>query len=641
MGVEPLLGVDLVRAEHGPDLVVEDLRRGTRKGLEAGISQGGEVGGQRHPVPPRPFGDFQRGEAVDVDGVRRLPDGLDDLQVIVTVELRVDPALQADLGGPQFLGFADPVGDLAELEQVGGPAEVEGKWALGEGAEPALEGADVGVVDVPVGHEGHLVADDLRPQAIGDFGDGPDLGAAGGEQGHDLVLVDLPSRHHRGQHFPDRAAGRGERHGRRRRGHRTGEGAEELGRVDLAPGAPGMVPAQRLGVGGVEHREPHRLSQPAGGIEGEFGVDGQPRGQGVAVGFGGRPEDAESRPCPFRVHVVGGDRRHAPPVVDARRQQRGQVVGEVGRGLQVDLRREQQSGDGDGPEKLVGRARGSLVHGGARLGQEVLDDDLLDMAVAPMAPGDGLEGGDAILPRLPDADQEPGGEGNRCRPGGLQGGQPAGRGLVGGRAMGRQAGIHRLDHHALAGRHLSEPGELLAGQGAGVGVGEQPGLLEDGPAGGHQVVDGGREPMVGEPTPGIRVAVLGAFAEGEQRLVAARRPAGAGNLQHLVEGEVRGLDPGRGFGEGAVSAAVTTQHGERDEDLGGEGDPVAMGALADLPSPGLEYRQFGAKQIVRAGSRRVPDVRVRRRRAMVSGHRRHPIGAGHGPDPSEPQLDFG
>ena len=52
-----------------------------------------------------------------------------------------------------------------ELEQVGRPPEVERERALGEGAEPALEGADVGVVDVAVGHEGDLVAHRSRPAA--------------------------------------------------------------------------------------------------------------------------------------------------------------------------------------------------------------------------------------------------------------------------------------------------------------------------------------------------------------------------------------------------------------------------------------------------------------------------------------------
>ena len=40
-----------------------------------------------------------------------------------------------------------------------------------------------------------------------------------------------------------------------------------------------IVARQAVGVGAVEHREPHRLVQPAGGGDGELGVDREPRGQ--------------------------------------------------------------------------------------------------------------------------------------------------------------------------------------------------------------------------------------------------------------------------------------------------------------------------------------------------------------------------
>ena len=94
-------------------------------------------------------------------------------------------------------------------------------------------------------------------------------------------------------------------------------------------------------------------------------------------------------------------------------------------------------------------------------------------------------------------------------------------------------------------RHAAQPGQLLAVEGAGVGVGQQAGLLEHGPAGGHQVVDGGGVPVVLQPLTGHRVAVLGPLAQGEQGLVAAGGPAGPGDVEHLVDREVRRLQPGR------------------------------------------------------------------------------------------------
>ena len=79
---------------------------------------------------------------------------------------RVDAALHAHLGradAPRLLG---PVGDLVEGEPVG----VGVALALGEGAEPAADVADVGEVDVPVDDVGHVVADGVasrrrRPDA--------------------------------------------------------------------------------------------------------------------------------------------------------------------------------------------------------------------------------------------------------------------------------------------------------------------------------------------------------------------------------------------------------------------------------------------------------------------------------------------
>ena len=167
-------------------------------------------------------------------------------------------------------------------------------------------------------------------------------------------------------------------------------------------------------------------------------------------------------------------------------------------------------------------------------------------------------------------------------PGRLERGQPPVRGLVGSRAVGGQVGVDRLDHHPLAGRDRPEPDQVLGVEGAGVGVGQQAGLLDHGPARRLQVVDGGGVAVVVQPLAGHRVAVLGCLAQGEEGLVAAGGPAGPGDVEHLVDREVGRLQPGRGLGEGAVAAAVAAQHGQGDEHLGREGDPVAVG-LVDAP----------------------------------------------------------
>ena len=88
----------------GPDLVVEDLRRRARQGRQPGVAEarpGTPASGS--PEAAGPFGDLERGEAVDVDALRGGPHGPDHLEVVVAVEAGVDAALQADLGGARAL----------------------------------------------------------------------------------------------------------------------------------------------------------------------------------------------------------------------------------------------------------------------------------------------------------------------------------------------------------------------------------------------------------------------------------------------------------------------------------------------------------------------------------------------------------
>ena len=59
-------GVDLVRADDGADLVVQDLRRGARQGAEAGRLQPRQVVAQRQAERRRALRHLERREGVDV-----------------------------------------------------------------------------------------------------------------------------------------------------------------------------------------------------------------------------------------------------------------------------------------------------------------------------------------------------------------------------------------------------------------------------------------------------------------------------------------------------------------------------------------------------------------------------------------------
>ena len=71
---------------------------------------------------------------------------------------------------------------------------------------------------------------------------------------------------------------------------------------------------------------------------------------------------------------------------------------------------------GPAPPRRLVRDLGDLGSVVARVRHEVLQDHLLDVAVLGLDRGDRLEGPDPLLRRLPDADQDPGGEGIRSSP---------------------------------------------------------------------------------------------------------------------------------------------------------------------------------------------------------------------------------
>ncbi len=237
------------------------------------------------------------------------------------------------------------------------------------------------------------------------------------------------------------------------------------------------------------------------------------------------------------------------------------------------------------------------MHRGSGLGQEVLDDDLLHVPVAPVGIGDGGQGVDAVLPRLTDPDQDPCRERDGQLACGLERGQPTCRHLVGRTAVAVEIRVERLQHHPLRRGDGAQRRELLRMERSGVGVGEQPGLVEDELGHGHEVVDGGAVGAVGQPLRGRRVPQLGSLAEREQRLMASRRGAVPSDGEDLLGRQVRGFEAGGRLGEGAVPALVLAQHGERDEDLRGEGDSGAERQVAYVTGLGEELFEGPSGQV--------------------------------------------
>ena len=146
-------------------------------------------------------------------------------------------------------------------------------------------------------------------------------------------------------------------------------------------------------------------------------------------------------------------------------------------------------------------------------------------------------------------------------PGGLEGGEPTRRGLVRREAVAGEAGASDssiIPWLTLTGRSAasSSSDSAPALQWTRSPVSSQTSRGRRG-----EVLDRRAVAVVVEPGPARhRVAVLGALAEGEERLVAAGVTTGRPRWRATSSGrEVRGGEACRLLGERAVAAAVATQ----------------------------------------------------------------------------------
>ena len=280
----------------------------------------------------------------------------------------------------------------------------------------------------------------------------------------------------------------------------------------------------------------------------ELRVDGQPRREDEPARLGRLAQPVEGRPRALRVDVVGGDRRDAAPVVDARVEQRRRSRRRGSAAPARGRRRGRTSrAQRDRPEVVLGRARRVVAHRRARLGQEVLDDHLLHVAVAargwrrsPRAPSSRSASVSPMPTRMPVVNgiaSSPAASSVASRRSGVLSGAPRWRGEV---------GVEGLDHHplatALTGRSRASSSR---GERAGVGVRQQPGLVEHQAAHRRQVVDRRGVAVLGAASRARRrTASSGRLAEGEQRLVAAglgalrRRSPSTSSGDEVRRGEV-------------------------------------------------------------------------------------------------------
>src|SRR5579859_684117 len=116
----------------------------------------------------------------------RLAYGLHDLEVRLTGETRMNPALQTHLRGAHGRRLTRAPCNLSEVQIVGGPTQIRVAAALGERTEPAMIEADVGVVNVAVDDVSHGVAHHLRSQRVGSRHHGVEIAPRSAEQSDHL-----------------------------------------------------------------------------------------------------------------------------------------------------------------------------------------------------------------------------------------------------------------------------------------------------------------------------------------------------------------------------------------------------------------------------------------------------------------------
>ena len=393
-------------------------------------------------------------------------------EVVIELPVGMDPRLDAQLGRPESDRFVDAAQELLAVDRV----SVGRTAPLPEAAEGAPHGADVGDVDVAVDHERDPLAGDLLAERVSSKPDLLDhLGTALGKERGQLLRRQLLAA----AGALDRACGQ--------------VGTQREGWL-AATGAPTGNEAPVAGGDGVKDRGGEPVGVDVGRVDAEALRDGDAlvaqlaahlvrrrkrllRRDVVAVGREpaevGGPGADQLRPGAGEVwrHLDPHARKGPGRVVDQPLELLdGDSGGPVG---QVGGRSVSDSGGPETPGRLIGQV-GYLEPVVGVVGHEVLEDHLLDMAMATVHAGERVQGGEAVGLVLPDPDEDPAGEGNPQLPGRLDHLQADGGALGRGTLVSRQVVAQRLEHQPLRGGHLPQAQEVLAIDHADVGVREQP-----------------------------------------------------------------------------------------------------------------------------------------------------------------------
>ncbi len=227
---------------------------------------------------------------------------------------------------------------------------------------------------------------------------------------------------------------------------------------------------------------------------------------------------------------------------------------------------------------------------------------------------DGKQRVDAVFDGFADSDEQAGGERDILLAGLFDGAQAFGRNFVGSIVMsgagGEQRGVRGLEHKAHAGRYGGQSRDPLRAEQAGIRMREQAGLAQHQFAHGFKVVQRGLVAEVAQGFAHLGEKQFGLVAEREEGFGASQFFAGAGDCEnfvgsHRVRAGIAGI-----AAEGAVSAVVAAEIGQRQEDFSRVGDDAGLEALFGGAGGGEKFGKIvvGAANEVQGGLARDGDA---------------------------------
>ena len=180
--------------------------------------------------------------------------------------------------------------------------------------------------------------------------------------------------------------------------------------------------------------------------------------------------------------MIARHRRDPAPVVDPRIDQLGKAfVIEIGRRLHRDFVGQHDPRGGEHAQEVLAARHWPLRHFGPGLGQEILDDHFLQMAVPGMDIAQRQQRFDPLFRRFADADQHAAGHRHPGAARSFERGQAHGRCLVG-RAIVRPALLQQpfrgaFEHQPGRSRDRAQHAVIGFVEHAGIDVRQQPGFL--------------------------------------------------------------------------------------------------------------------------------------------------------------------